>query len=219
VSGSGGGTSRKEEKLPDFGIKSKTRADESIQTGIKNHDWDAVFALFDLPEHEFEARAGGGRNRAAFLMSEELGKMAIHANSVLPVLYKMVYARKLYYEYPVFMSVFPGIFLTDLSATEFAVNNSCLFVGDYQHALTNLRSHTLYGAKKPWIKKKNESYAGEYDKQEIARNYINYMAGRCFQQLGMMDSAKKYLALGSGFGGTWEKLYTEGTAIRAADKQ
>ena len=213
-----GGTYRPEEPRPDFGYKFKSSVDEAIQPAIKNHSWDTAFALFELPAYDFENRAqgGGGKDHAAYLLVEELTKLSGRDYSLLPLMYKAIYVKKLYWSYPVFSSIAPQYFLTDLAAGAFVANNSCLYMGDYQNALRNLRAHTMYGASKPWIKKKKESYAGEYENQEQARNYINYMAGRCFQQLGMADSAKKYLSLGQGCEATWDKLYTEGAAARAA---
>ena len=79
----------------------------------------------------------------------------------------------------------------------------CIFrafivMGEYQKAINWIRQSIAYGKKSKHGKK--ETKTTEY------YNFINNLAGRCFQSLNMPDSAKRYLKLGKGFDADYDKL-------------
>ncbi len=217
--GSGSSNTNPNANIPDYGIKWKTNTDKSIQEAIKQHDWQKAFVLYQELSYKFESRAeGGGKDRAGFLLVMELCAAALKDFSLMPLLYQAIYVHKMAYPYPLFLQLRPQDVHFDVNADVYTVNNACIYLGNYDKAIYNFRASTLYGRKKPILTKKKESYAGEYDKHEHARNYINYMSGRCFEALGQTDSARKYLGLGTGFEAVWDKLFTEGAAIRGSKK-
>ena len=205
----------------DYSIKFKKPTDEAIQIAIKMHDWSKAFELYEEPSYNFEERTqGGGKRHAANMMVQELAQESQHNMSLLPLLYKAVYLKKMAYTYPALNQLGPKYVYNDLKDEKFCYIRSCIYLGNFKQAIVNFRPSSLYGLKKPFLAKKKESYVGEFERYESARNYINYMSGRCFEAMGQADSAKKYLSIvvdsGLGLEAEWTRLNTESKDVRAS---
>jgi hypothetical protein len=123
----------------------------------------------------------------------------------LPELYDAFCIRKKGYQL-----MFFGNPTTDLENLDYYVVRSCIYMEDYERSIEYLRNHKMLGRTKKSIYKKGDYY----DEVVKMTYYVNYMTGRCFQELNMADSAKKYLKLGEGFEEEWNKLYAGGVEYR-----
>jgi hypothetical protein len=206
--GSGGSYSSAE---VGYKTSDRTEDDIAIQQAIKDKDWDAVFQLADKPAYLFNQNATGGGGlfiawiRTRIALQEEPDK-----NKIYPLAYKAVYIKKMGSAMPAFLDL-PDFLDVNINSEGCLLTNACIYEGDFGQALKNLQQHPYYGKQKVPVKKKHE----EYEAHEQMRNYINYMAGCCFRELGKGEESRNYLSIGTGIA-AWDKIYTDGAAYRAA---
>ena len=180
-----------------------------MKQAIEDGDYRLFYKIYDDPYTTYNPNASlGSKQSVGKKFIFDVSILSANDYSYLPLIYQAYYIKKLGYQLPVFHRF-------DYAAKiavreEYCITRSCIFLGNYEEAINNFRNTPLYGKKLMEKKKKNENY----ESAENARNYINYMAGRCFEILNMADSAKKYLKLGSGFETEWNKLYAEGASYR-----
>ena len=193
-----------------------TTDDIAIRKAIEAENWDKVFEMADNPKSDFnyKATAGGGLVNAGYPLIYKLEQHAKKNTAYLPLIYKTTYVYHMSFNIPVFKVLLEDLVYTDIrDASPFIMTDACIYVGNYNQAIINYKTHQFFGQKKPWAKKKNKEYA----EQEKARNYINYMAGRCYEMLGMTEEAQKALSLTNvSFEERWNQLFTDGATERAA---
>ena len=197
----------------DVGYKTQDRTEDdiAIQQAIKDKDWDAVFKLADKPAYLFNQNAtGGGGLFIAWISMRIALQEEPDKNKIYPLAYKAIYIKKMGSSMPAFLDL-PDFLDININSEGCLITNACIYEGDFRQALKNLQQHPYYGKQKVPVKKKHE----QYEDHEQMRNYINYMAGRCFGELGKGEESQNYLSIGTGIS-AWDKLYTDGAAYRAA---
>jgi anti-sigma28 factor (negative regulator of flagellin synthesis) len=193
--------------------ESDTKAVAKMKQAIEDGDYRLFYEIYDDPYTTYNPKASLGSKQSVgkkFLFDVSI--LSAKDYSYLPLIYQGFYIKKLSYQLPVFHRFDYG---ADMAVREeYCITRSCIFLGDYEQAINNFRNTPLYGKKSLNMSKRED----DYKSAENARNYINYMTGRCFEALVMADSAKKYLKLGSGFEEEWNKLYEEGAPYREEKK-
>jgi hypothetical protein len=212
-SGSGGGSNSNAEVTTPRAFSYTeflTPDDEACKAAIEKLDVIRFYEINDNPQSKFNsaARGGGRRNLGSTLMFT-LADRCVKDYTYLPAIYYAYYVKKTELDMPIFYCTERIINIT-FSYPDFAITNACIYLGNYAEAIKNFRNHAYYGQKKLAVRKGDEFY----DWNKNTRNYINYMAGRCFQELGMKDSARKYLRLGDDYEEMWDKLYAAGAVDR-----
>jgi len=181
-------------------VDTRTADEKKMYSSIFLHDYEGFYKVYNNPDAKFTK----GRGLPLAYLMGTMCEDAVYTTEELPLIYGLYLAVKAYserYGEDFSYNYFTLFEITKFSAIPFVVARACIYEKDYRSALSIYETSTYFGKDPDKVKK-------DADQAETKRfiNYINYFAGRCYEEIGEKDNGARFLGIGKSCKSDWNKL-------------